>query len=50
MIYPVFPTDDHEDMPVGAVGRTMEFKKSEVKELRRGYYGAVTYMDQQFGN
>ena len=49
MIYPVFPTDDHEDMPVGAVGRTMEFKKSEVKELRRGYYGAVTYMDQQFG-
>ena len=49
MIYPEFPTDDHEDMPAGAIGRTMEFKKSVVKELRRGYYGAVTYMDQQFG-
>lgn len=49
MAYPEFPEDDHADMPAGAKGRMMEFKKSDVREIRRGYYGAVTYMDGQFG-
>lgn len=49
MAYPDFPKDDHVDMPSGSKGRMMELKKSAVREVRRGYYGAVTYMDEQFG-
>ena len=49
MAYPDFPGDDHADMPPAAKGRMMPFKKSDVREIRRGYYGAVTFMDEQFG-
>jgi arylsulfatase A-like enzyme len=49
MAYPDFPADDHADMPASSKGRMMDLKKSAVREVRRGYYGAVTYMDEQFG-
>ncbi len=49
MAYPEFPEDDHADMPAAAKGRMMDLKKDAVREVRRGYYGAVTYMDEQFG-
>ena len=49
MAYPEFPADDHADMPASSKGRMMDLKKSAVREVRRGYYGAVTYMDEQFG-
>ena len=47
--YPDFPVDDHADMPAASKGRMLELPRMSVKEVRRGYYGAVTFMNQQFG-
>ena len=47
--YPAFPADDFEDMPPQAIGARMKFPEQDIKELRRGYFGAVSFMDQQFG-
>jgi len=49
LAYPDFPEEDHADMPAGSKGRMLELKKTAVREVRRGYYGAVTHMDEQFG-
>lgn len=49
LAYPTFPTDDHDDMPPQAINARMPFPEQSIKELRRGYYGAITYMDEQFG-
>jgi iduronate 2-sulfatase len=49
LAYPRFPEDDHADMPLPSRGRVMDFEDLAVKKLRRGYFGAVSFMDQQFG-
>jgi len=47
--YPAFPSDDYDDIPPQAINAQMTFPEQEIKELRRGYFGAVSFMDQQFG-
>ncbi|MDG2125319.1 MAG: sulfatase [Verrucomicrobiales bacterium] len=47
--YPHFPADDYDDIPPQAINARMRFPEAPVRKLRRGYFGAVTYMDQQFG-
>ncbi len=47
--YPAFPADDFDDIPHQAINARMSFPEAKIQELRRGYFGAVTYMDQQFG-
>lgn len=47
--YPAFPEDDFDDIPPQAINSKMEFPEQSIRELRRGYYGAITYMDEQFG-
>lgn len=47
--YPAFPKNDFDDMPPQAVRDRKAFSEQAVKEMRRGYFGAVTFMDKQFG-
>lgn len=47
--YPAFPEDDFDDIPPQAINSRMKFSEQAVREMRRGYYGSVTFMDQQFG-
>ncbi|MEM7144392.1 MAG: sulfatase [Verrucomicrobiota bacterium] len=47
--YPAFPEDDFDDIPPQAINSKMEFSEEAIRELRRGYYGSITYMDEQFG-
>lgn len=47
--YPAFPENDFDDIPPQAINSKMEFSEQAIRELRRGYYGSVTFMDQQFG-
>jgi len=46
---PKFPTDDQADMPAQAIAKDMNLADDTVRQLRRGYYGAVSFMDEQFG-
>lgn len=46
---PRFPEDDHADMPPQARGKLLGFEDSATQKLRRGYYGAIGFMDQQLG-
>ena len=46
---PRFPEDDHDDMPIQAIGKLLGFEDDQTQRLRRGYYGAIGFMDQQFG-
>ena len=47
--YPAFPEDDFDDIPKQAINSKMEFPELAIRDLRRGYYGSITYMDEQFG-
>lgn len=47
--YPAFPEDDFDDIPPQAINSRQKFPEQAVKEMRRGYFGSVTFMDQQFG-
>lgn len=48
--YPAMPDDDYDDIPKAAINsRREDLSEEAVRQLRRGYYGAVTYMDEQFG-
>lgn len=47
--YPAAPDDDYDDIPQQAINGRIDFPEEPVRELRRGYFGAVTFMDQQFG-
>lgn len=49
LTYPHHPKDDYDDIPPQAINARMEFDEHPVRRLRRGYFGAVTFMDQQFG-
>ena len=46
---PRFPEDDHADMPQQAIGKLKGFGDDATQKLRRGYYGAIGFMDQQVG-
>lgn len=46
---PRFPQNDHDDMPGQAIGRLQGFEDPATQKLRRGYYGAIGFMDQQVG-
>ena len=48
-VLPKFPSDDQADMPAQAVAKDMMLADDAVRQLRRGYYGAVSFMDEQFG-
>lgn len=47
--FPAFPENDYDDIPAQAINARMEFPDQSIRELRRGYFGAITYMDEQFG-
>ena len=47
--YPAFPEDDFDDIPPQAINSKMEFSEHAIRDLRRGYYGSITHMDEQFG-
>ena len=47
--YPAFPANDYDDIPPQAINARMKFPKQSIKEVRRGYFGSVTFMDAQFG-
>lgn len=47
--YPAFPDDDFDDIPPQAINSKMEFSEHAIRDLRRGYYGSITHMDEQFG-
>lgn len=49
LVAPTIPKDDHADMPPQSYGKLTSFDDDETRELRRGYYGAIAFMDQQFG-
>ena len=46
---PKFPSDDQADIPAQAIAKDMNLADDAVRQLRRGYYGAVSFMDEQFG-
>ena len=46
---PYNPENDHDDMAPQAIGKDINVGDAAVRKIRRGYYGAVTYMDQQVG-
>ena len=47
--YPAFPENDFDDIPPQAINSKMEFSEYAIRDLRRGYYGSITHMDEQFG-
>ena len=47
--YPAFPADDFDDIPPQAIDSRQAFPEQAVREMRRGYYGSITFMDEQFG-
>ncbi|MDF1823824.1 MAG: sulfatase [Verrucomicrobiales bacterium] len=47
--FPSFPADDYDDIPPQAINAQIPFPDQSILELRRGYYGSITFMDQQFG-
>ncbi|MEM9481613.1 MAG: sulfatase-like hydrolase/transferase, partial [Verrucomicrobiota bacterium] len=49
LAYPEMPEDNYDDIPVQAINGRMDFEKDPVRQMRRGYFGAVTFMDEQFG-
>jgi iduronate 2-sulfatase len=49
LAYPHFPANDYDDIPPQAIDRRREFSEEAVREIRRGYLGAVRFMDRQFG-
>ena len=46
---PKFPADDQADMPAQAIAKSENLTEDAVRQIRRGYFGAVSFMDQQFG-
>jgi iduronate 2-sulfatase len=46
---PYIPDNDHDDMAPQSIGKDINVGDAAVRKIRRGYYGAVTYMDQQVG-
>lgn len=46
---PIVPADDHQDIPDQAISAVRKLDKSSLQKLRRGYYGAVSFMDRQVG-
>ena len=46
---PYVPDNDHDDMAPQSIGKDINVGDAAVRKIRRGYYGAVTYMDQQVG-
>jgi arylsulfatase A-like enzyme len=46
---PDFPEDDHADMPPQSISTVKDFNDEPIQKLRRGYYGAIGFMDQQVG-
>jgi len=49
LIVPGFPADDHADVPPQSIDTVQEFDDEPIQKLRRGYYGAIGFMDQQVG-
>ena len=46
---PDVPENDHDDMPKPAMNSVLRFDKSPLQQMRRAYYGAVSFMDRQVG-
>ena len=46
---PNVPEDDHDDIPKQTISAVREFEETPLKKVRRGYYGAVSFMDRQVG-
>lgn len=46
---PNVPDDDHDDIPLQTLSAVKEFDKAPLQKIRRGYYGAIGFMDQQVG-
>ena len=46
---PDVPENDHNDIPKQAINSVLELEKAPLQKVRRGYYGAVSFMDRQVG-
>ena len=46
---PEVPEGDHADIPKQSISAVLRFDRQVLQELRRGYYGAITFMDRQVG-
>lgn len=46
---PSVPPDDHDDMPSQTLSSVQKFGKTPLQKMRRAYYGAIGFMDQQVG-
>lgn len=46
---PDVPANDHDDLPRQAINSVKRFDEDPLRQLRRGYYGGVSFMDRQVG-
>ncbi|OUT58789.1 MAG: hypothetical protein CBB71_11965 [Rhodopirellula sp. TMED11] len=46
---PNVPANDHQDMPKQTINTVLKFEKPAQQEMRRAYFGAVSFMDRQVG-
>lgn len=46
---PNVPPDDHDDIPSQTLNSVQKFDKMPLQKMRRAYYGAIGFMDQQVG-
>jgi len=46
---PEVPENDLTDVPTQASNSVLHFGKSPLQQMRRAYYGAISYMDEQVG-
>ena len=49
LFVPSVPKNDHDDIPSVAMGSVLKFDRSPIQKMRRAYFGAVSFMDRQFG-
>ncbi|MEM6778785.1 MAG: sulfatase [Planctomycetota bacterium] len=49
MLVPQVPSGDHDDIPPQSMGAVLRFERSPIQQMRRAYYGAVSFMDRQVG-
>jgi arylsulfatase A-like enzyme len=49
MPFPYNPDDDHDDIPTQSIQAVKKLPEPAVRDILRGYFGCITFMDQQVG-
>lgn len=49
MPIPFNPEDDYDDIPKQSIQAVKKLEEEAIRGIWRGYFGCITYMDQQFG-